>query len=121
MNAPKAPTTPVAKTRIPEQVGDSQTAHLIPVVELLKRLGNRPSSVNGFEWDRDGHATYTFDDPIDVQAVREHFELPPDVHIVGGRYIQDGRHRVQVSQRVVDDERADYFAAVTMSAIGPGK
>ena len=87
------------KTLILEKVGDSRTAHLQPVIDFLKALGNQPASGDDFLFDRDGYGDYRFTDPLDMAALRAQFEFPATL-LLNQNSVQDQRNFVGIGQHI---------------------
>jgi hypothetical protein len=76
---------------------DFRTAHLQPVIDFLKAQGNTPATGDQFYYNRDGYGVYGFAQPLDVAALRAHFEFPPSIHLTATS-VQDTRHFVCITQ-----------------------
>ena len=76
-----------------------------PLVDFLKAQGNPPwpapsylpVGADGFDFDRDGYGTFSFQDPLDLEAVRQHFLLPATIVAQNGA-IWDLRNGVGIAQ-----------------------
>ena len=87
------------KQRI-EMISDStRTVQLQPVIDFLKAQGNQPAYRDEFDFDRDGHGTYFFTDPLDLDALRANFDFPPTI-MLGNNALSDTRNFVSIVQRV---------------------
>lgn len=92
---------------IQERLPDSRAAHLLPIVDFLRERGNIPSprlsyasyTENGFNFDRDGQGVFLFDQPLDLEAVKAHFELPATMGYTRNG-IYDERNRLSIEQTV---------------------
>lgn len=87
------------KTLILEKVGESRTAHLQPLIDFLKAQGNQPASGDDFTFDRDGYGDYRFTGPLDMGALKEHFDFPPTL-LLNQNSVQDTRNFVGIGQHV---------------------
>ena len=105
------------KVAIAERVSGSVTAHLLPVVAFLKAQGNTPApplsyaqqNPDGFNFDRDGLGTFLFEQPLDVEAVKAHFDFPPTIAFTPEGDVWDNRNRVGIMQsRPVSEVDAGY-------------
>lgn len=94
------------KVAIAEKVPGSLTAHLIPLVAFLKAQGNTPApplsyaqqNPDGFNFDRDGLGTFLFENPLDVEAIKVHFDLPSGIGFTRQGDLWDSRNRVGISR-----------------------
>lgn len=87
------------KTVLVEKLPGSRTAHLQPVIDFLKAYGNQPVSGDAFTFDRDGYGDYRFTEPLDMAALREHFDFPPTL-LLNQNSVQDTRNFVGINQHV---------------------
>ena len=94
------------KVAIAEKVPGSLTAHLLPLVAFLKAQGNTPApplsyaqqNPDGFNFDRDGLGTFLFEKPLDVKAIKAHFDLPSGINFTRQGDLWDSRNRVGISR-----------------------
>ena len=88
----------IAKTVIAQDAPNgSDTDHLLPVIDFLKAQGNTPAAGDEFQFNRDGLGTYSFNQPLDVASLQEHFVFPPTIKLsVDG--LHDTRHFVRIGQ-----------------------
>ena len=94
------------KAAIAEQVPGSLTAHLLPVVAFLKAQGNPPApplsyapqNPDGFNFDRDGLGKFRFEKPLDVAAIKAHFDFPSGIGFTREGDLWDSRNRVGIMQ-----------------------
>lgn len=75
----------------------TDTDHLLPVIELLKKQGNKPATNDEFRFNRDGFGVYGFQQPIDIDLLKRHFYFPPTIILSGGA-LRDDRHFVGIEQ-----------------------
>lgn len=96
----------LGKVLIAEKEPGSLTAHLLPVVAFLKAQGNAPSAAlsyaqqnpDGFNFDHDGVGVFLFEKPLDVAAIRAHFDFPPTIGFTPEGDVWDDRNRVGIMQ-----------------------
>ncbi len=91
-------TTP-EKVPISASLDGSRTAHLQPVIDLLKAEGNELASVDGFTFDRDGYGTCYFEKPLDMDLLKARFAFPPDIHL-SNNAVFDAGNFIAITQRI---------------------
>ncbi|KUG09211.1 hypothetical protein [Solirubrum puertoriconensis] len=82
---------------LPDAANGSSTDHLLPVIDFLKAQGNAPAGPDKFTFNRDGLGVYAFQQPVDVEQLRAHFDFPPSIHLSADG-LHDSRHFVRVQQ-----------------------
>lgn len=87
------------KVLIAEREGDSRTAHLLPLIAFFKAQGNEPAGPDGFTFDRDGYGDYRFSGPLDMEVLKERFEVPATL-LLNQNSVQDTRNFVGINQHV---------------------
>lgn len=99
------------KVPLSAKFDDSRTAHLQPLIDLLKAQGNppwvapryRPVGADGFYFDRDGYGTFYFEQPLNLAALAARFDLP-DTVVLGQTAVYDRRNFVGISQAIPQKE-----------------
>jgi len=87
------------KESISPKFEGSRTAHLQPIIDFLKAHGNQPAGPDGFTFDRDGYGDYRFSDPLDMEGLKERFEVPATL-LLNQNSVQDTRNFVGINQHV---------------------
>lgn len=75
----------------------TDTDHLLPVIEFLKKQGNQPATNDEFRFNRDGFGVYGFQQPINIDLLKRHFDFPSTIILAGGA-LRDDRHFVGIEQ-----------------------
>ncbi|MDF7814172.1 hypothetical protein [Hymenobacter sp. YC55] len=88
------------KIALVEKLPDSRTAHLQPVIDFLKALGNEPANGDEFVFNRDGYGEYLFRQPLPVAQLREQFTFPSTITLTGTA-VEDTRNFVAINQASV--------------------
>ena len=94
------------KVAIAERASGSVTAPLLPMAAFLKAQGNPPApplssgqqEPDGFHFDRDRLSTFLFEQPLDGEAVKVHFDFPSGIGFTRQGDLWDSRNRVGIMQ-----------------------
>ena len=82
------------KIKIPIRVKGSQTAHLNPIVDYLRSMGNE-TWYDEFSYDKGGPTLY-FKSPINQKDILDNFELPETIGVDRHGSIIDDRNGIKI-------------------------